>query len=249
DIRDYTSLAERMTPEENYRFVNAYNGRMGPIIQKNKGFVNQYLGDAIMSIFTESPADALKAAIEMQQTLQVYNSERKEKGRAPIRIGAGLHTGSLIMGIIGDRKRMDAATISDTVNTASRIENLTKHYGASILVSENSLEKIADREDFHLRFLGKVVVKGKQEAIGVYECFSGDQPESLERKLETLPLFEEGLENYLAGDFQEAMKAFEEVLRRNQNDAAAQLFLNRIAYYLTHGKPKEWSGVEFMDDK
>ena len=249
DIRDYTTLAESMTPEENYRFVNAYNGRMGPIIQKNKGFVNQYLGDAIMAIFPENPADALNAAVEIQRALRMYNEERKHKGREPIRIGTGLHSGSLIMGIIGDRKRMDAATISDTVNTASRIESLTKHYGASILLSEDSLSEIQDRAAFHLRFLGKVRVKGKREAIGIHECFGGDPPEVIERKLATLSLFGEGREHYLAGNFREAMAVFEEVLRANPEDTTTQLWLNRIAHYLTHGKPEGWTGIELMEEK
>jgi len=249
DIRDYTTLSESMTPEENYRFVNAYNGRMGPIIQKNGGFVNQYLGDAIMSIFTSSPDGALKAAIEMQQALRVYNTERQARGRVPVRSGAGLHAGSLIMGIIGDRKRMDAATISDTVNTASRIESLTKYYGVPILISEDSLAKMEDKKAFHLRFLGRVLAKGKREAVGVYECFDGDAPQMIELKLSTLPQFRQGREAYMSGDFRKAMDAFEAVLRANPGDAAAGLFINRIAYYLAHGKPEGWAGVELMEEK
>ena len=140
-----------MTPHENFKFVNAFNGRMGPIIQKNSGFVNQYLGDAIMAIFPKSPQDALNAAIGMQQAVITYNQERQIKGRAPMKIGIGLHTGPLIMGIIGDKNRMDAATIADTVNMASRVESLTKHYGTSILVSADSLDKIEDKADYQLR--------------------------------------------------------------------------------------------------
>ena len=249
DIRDYTTLSESMAPEQNYRFVNAYNGRMGPIIVKNHGFVNQYLGDAIMSIFLENPVDALRAAIEMQQALHIYNAERRAKGRAPIRVGAGLHSGSLIMGIIGDRKRMDAATVSDTVNTASRIESLTKHYGASILLSGDSLDKIKDKETFNLRFMGQVLVKGKRETVGIYECFDGDPPSLIEQKLVTLPKFQEGRDHYLAGNFREAMEVFEEVLRASPDDVTVELFLNRIAYFLTHGKPEGWTGVEMMEKK
>ena len=249
DIRDYTTLSESMTPEQNYRFVNAFHGRLGPIIVKNHGFVNQYLGDAIMSIFPENPVDALRAAIEMQQALRTYNVERHAKGRAPIRIGAGLHSGSLIMGIIGDRKRMDAATISDTVNTASRIESLTKHYGASILLSGDSLDKITDKEAFNLRSLGQVLVKGKRETVGIYECFDGDPPSLIEHKRVTLPKFQAAREHYLAGNFREAMDTFEEVLRANPDDTTVELFLNRIAYILTHGKPEGWTGVEMMEKK
>ncbi len=249
DIRDYTTLAETMTPEQNYRFVNAYNGRMGPIIRENGGFVNQYLGDAIMSIFPESTAGALRDAIEMQQALHIYIDERLAKERAPVRIGAGLHSGPLIMGIIGDRRRMDAATISDTVNTASRIESLTKHFGASILLSEDSLKGITNQENFSLRFLGKVLVKGKREAVGIYECFDGDLPAVIERKQATLALFREGRQHYLDGNFKEAMEALEEVLRANPDDVTTQLFLNRIANYLAHGKPEGWTGVEMMEEK
>ena len=145
------------------------------------GFVS--LGDAIMAIFPKQPEDALKAAIEMQEVFHKYNQSRQKKKRAPLKIGIGLHTGSLIMGIIGDKERMDAATIADTVNTASRIESLTKHYGVSILLSEDSLDKIENREAFHLRHLGQVLVKGKKEPVGIYECFDGDEPETIEQKL------------------------------------------------------------------
>ena len=132
---------------------------------------------------------------------------------------------------------------------ASRIESLTKHFGTSILLSEDSLEKIGDKEAFHLRFLGKVRVKGKREAIGIYECFDGDPSPMIERKLDTLSQFQEGRAYYLDGRFKEAMEAFEGVLRNNPEDATTQLFLNRIAHYLTHGKPEGWTGVELMEEK
>lgn len=175
DIRDYTSLSESMTPEENFRFVNAYAGRMGPIIQSNGGFVHQYLGDGIMAIFQNSPEDALKAALRMQETLVIYNQERISQERRPIKVGMGLHTGPLVMGIIGDQYRTEAATISDTVNTASRMEGLTKDFVANILISEESYRGISNKDDFNFRYLGKVNVKGKQKAIGVYECVEGEE--------------------------------------------------------------------------
>jgi len=85
-----------------------------------------------------------------------------------------MHTGSLVMGIIGDNNRLDPATISDTVNTAARIESLTKHYKASILLSESSLQTLTKPDEFNFRYLGKVQVKGKQQIIKIYECFDGD---------------------------------------------------------------------------
>ena len=249
DIRDYTSLSETMTPEQNFRFVNAFHGRMGPIIQKNEGFINQYLGDAIMAIFAAGPENAIQAAIDMQKRLEEYNGERLADGRSAIKMGAGLHTGPLIMGIIGDKNRMDAATIADTVNTASRIESLTKYYGTSILVSEDSLRQVKGRENFNFRYLGKVQVKGRKEPVGLYECYDGDPKELSVKKMETHPEFEKGLEQFFNRDFPEAAGTFNAVLKTNPKDQPARLFLNKSSKYTLEGVPKDWDGVEVMSFK
>ena len=170
DIRDFTELSEQMTPEDNFLFVSSFNRRMGPVIRDNGGFINQYLGDAIMAIFPNKAEDALNAAIQMQRKLLDYNAYRKKSGRVPIRMGIGMHTGPLIMGITGDQKRMDAATISDTVNTASRIESLNKKYATSIILSQETLDHIEDPGQFEIKHLDKVQVKGKKAPVSVYEC-------------------------------------------------------------------------------
>ncbi|MEM8896726.1 MAG: ATP-binding protein [Bacteroidota bacterium] len=206
DIRDYTTLSESMTPEENFGFVNAYAGRMGPIIQQNNGFVNQYLGDGIMALFQHSSRDALLACINMQQKIREYNEGRKEQERVPIRVGMGLHTGSLIMGIIGDQERTDAATISDTVNTASRMESLTKAFGTNILISEASYNQLPNKEEFTFRYLGKVKVKGRQSLVSVYECIEGDPEEEKALKLDTLSSFREAIILYYEKKYAEAIK-------------------------------------------
>ena len=249
DIRDYTSLSENMTPEENFRFVRAFNSRMGPVIDHNHGFINQYLGDAIMAIFKQSPRDALQAAIEYQQTLQHYNKQRLERQRRPISSGIGLHTGKLIMGIIGDDKRMDAATISDTVNTAARMESLNKHYATNILFSEDSLAGIGPQEDFNFRYLGKVQLKGKKRPVGVYECFDGDAPQMLELKIKTLSRFNEALRHFFDQDFQQAYQILVEVIRVNPEDLTAQLFLKECRQYLSNGVPEGWTGLNRMEVK
>ncbi|GAO42528.1 adenylate/guanylate cyclase domain-containing protein [Flavihumibacter petaseus] len=171
DIRSFATLSEKMTPEDNFGFICSFNEKMGPIIRKHNGFINQYLGDAIMAIFPLVPQDAIEAALEMQQAVADLNSRRHEKNYPHIQIGIGMHTGPLIMGITGDDERLDAATISDTVNTASRIESLTKYYKADILVTEACARGIETDAPFHLRPLGKVQVKGKKESIGIFDCF------------------------------------------------------------------------------
>ena len=251
DIRDYTSLSENMSPEENFQFVTAFNRRMGPVIQQNRGFVNQYLGDAIMALFKDTPADCLKAAIQMQRTLANYNRERKDQGLANIQLGIGLHTGPLIMGIIGDDQRMDAATISDTVNTASRIEGLTKYFKVNILLSGESLEEIQSNwsSGYHVRYLGQVLLKGKKEPTAIYECFDGDSPNVLEKKIRSQRFFEEGMNYYLSRDFAEAVRNFREVSAIDPTDQTAQMFLEKANQLIDEGVPKNWTGVEVMSFK
>jgi two-component system, sensor histidine kinase ChiS len=249
DIRGYTTLSEEMTPEENFNFINAFNLRMGPLIQKNHGFVNQYLGDAIMALFPTKPEDALQAAVEMQKKLSEYNTGRTNKNRTPIRIGIGMHTGSLIMGITGDDLRMDAAIISDTVNSASRVENLSKYYGANILLSESSIENLQDSESFHFRYLGKVQVKGKNNSLKIFECIDGDGDAIVEKKKATLEAFTDGMNNYFAKDFAMAAVGFQQVLKVNPDDATARLFLQKSGQFIATGVPQDWDGVEVMDSK
>ncbi|MCB9351457.1 MAG: response regulator [Lewinellaceae bacterium] len=246
DIRGYTTLAETMSPSDNFRFVNALNGRLGPYIRSNQGFINQYLGDAIMAIFPREPVDALQAAVQMQETLQEYNRYRQKKNRRPIRLGMGIHTGPLIMGIIGDKKRMDAATISDTVNAASRVESLTKYYGVNILLTEESLQHIPNQEDCLLRYLGKVQVIGKKKPLGLYECFNGDEPWQRKQKLESLSEFREAVENYFRQDFWDAGHAFENLLQRYPQDGAARFFLGEARRLASEGAPEGWTGVVEM---
>ncbi len=256
DIRDYTTLAENMSPEDNFRFVSAFNSRVGPVIYENKGFVNQYLGDGIMALFPKNPFDALQAAIQMQQTIQQYNAERAAVNRPPIRVGMGLHTGPLIMGIIGDVQRMEAATIADTVNTAARIESLTKYYGVNILISGESLEKLEEKAQdlaevphFNLRYLGLVQVKGKKEPVAIYECFDGDMPKQFEKKKATSQLFSGAMRAYYDRDFSAAQEAFRSVLAQNPDDQTAQLLLGRLDGLLLAGVADDWTGIEKMTSK
>ncbi|GAA4300739.1 hypothetical protein GCM10023163_22870 [Aestuariibaculum suncheonense] len=249
DIRDYTSLSESMTPEQNFKFVNAYVGRMGPLIQKNKGFVNQYLGDGIMALFPENATHALQATIDMQQMIIQYNKRRVSEGFRPLSVGMGLHTGELVMGIIGDVYRNDTAIIADTVNTASRMEGVTKFYGAKIIISDSSLSTITNKEDFNFRYLGKVRVKGKYNTMGIYECFDGDEDDSIVLKRKTLSKFEEGMTYFFAKEFPKASVAFDSVLSIHPTDLVAKYFLNKSAEYTISGAPEHWDYVNTIPDK
>lgn len=249
DIRAYTTLSEQMSPTENFKFVQAFNSRMGPLIKANNGFINQYLGDGMMAIFPNNSSDALEAAIQMQQSLHTYNAQRIEANRQPIQIGIGMHRGSLMMGIIGDENRMDAATISDTVNTAARIESLTKHYKCNILLSESYINEIENRQLFNCRYLGQVQVMGKQQVIKIYECFDGDLPQQKTLKLTTLSLFNRAIQLYFNQSFEEAISVFENILAQNPKDKTAELFLNKAILMNSQPLSSDWTGIEMMHKK
>ncbi|TAF33592.1 MAG: response regulator, partial [Oscillatoriales cyanobacterium] len=136
DIREFTTLSEQMTPEDNFKFINSYLSHMEPLIVENRGFIDKYIGDAIMALFSEGADDAVRAGIAMLHALVEYNQERASAGYIPIKIGVGINTGSLMLGIVGGPSRMDGTVISDAVNLASRIESLTKKYGVSLLITD-----------------------------------------------------------------------------------------------------------------
>lgn len=250
DIREYTKIAEGMTPRQNFKFINSYVGKMGPVIQANNGFVNHYLGDGILALFPHTPREALQSAIDMQKAIHNYNKRREKEGYLPISVGMGLHTGPLIMGIIGDHLRNDTAIISDTVNAASRLEGITKFYGAQIILSEDSLKAIKDQQSFGLRFLGRVKVMGKEKSLGIYECFDGDrEEESIRLKTKNLKLFEKGIDLFMNGKFPKASAAFDKVLSQNPQDRVARYFVSKSAEFTLSGFPEDWDVVTSMDEK
>jgi class 3 adenylate cyclase len=249
DIRGFTALSEKLSPRDNFLFINSFNKQMGPIIRENKGFIMQYLGDGFMALFPGGSQHALRASVQMHVALEEYNRERIEKGRSPVKIGIGMQNGDLIMGITGDVERLDAAIISDTVNTASRIEGLSKHFGTSILITGRCRENLSHPEEFDFRYLGPVQVIGKQKPIDLYECINGDSPALLDHKLRTLDTFDKGMDLYFKKEFAMAAVTFQQIFKKNREDLTAKLFLNRAAHLITQEIEDDWKGVQSMTTK
>ncbi|GBF39084.1 7TM diverse intracellular signaling domain-containing protein [Leptospira johnsonii] len=238
DIRSFTTLSEQMTPAENFNFINSYLSRMSPIIQRHNGFIDKFIGDAIMALFQRNVIDAVSAGVEMQRYLKEYNEHRNRQGYIPIQIGVGIHSGSLMLGTIGAEERLEGTVISDTVNLASRIESLTKVYGSRIAVSESTIEEVKKDGKFHFRFLDRVKVKGKQRPVSVYEVFDGDEPEHQDLKLKTKESYEKGVKAFYSNSFEEAKHQFENVISLFPDDKATQLYLKRL-YPVTHDRKLE----------
>lgn len=227
DIRDFTALSEKMPPEETFKFINAYLSRMEPAIVENNGFIDKYIGDAIMALFSGSADDAVKAGISIQHRLAEYNQYRLQKGYEPINIGIGINTGSLMLGTVGGKNRMDGTVISDTVNLAARLESLTKNYDVALLISHLTLSRLQNPTKYSIRFIDKVIVKGKSKAVAIFEVLDGDEPKIKEAKLATKSMFEEGVFLYHQDSIQAAAQQFKDVLTINPKDTVAQIYLNR----------------------
>jgi class 3 adenylate cyclase len=249
DIRSFTHLSEQMTPQENFNFINAYLRRVSPIIRKYNGFIDKYMGDAIMALFPSQPNDAMQAAIAMQQTVAQYNIERANSGYSAISIGIGLHTGRVMLGTIGEEARMEGTVISDAVNLAARLEGLSKIYGAPIIISGDLIFNLDNPAHYKFRFLDKVKVKGKEEAVSIFEILEGQPEEVVALKLQAQDNFERGLLHYHSQEFAEARERFQAALAINPNDMAIQLYLRRVEHYISYGVPVDWEGVEALTEK
>ncbi|MGE5660546.1 MAG: ATP-binding protein [Actinomycetota bacterium] len=249
DIRSFTALSEGMSPQENFNFINDYLRRVSPVIRAHNGFIDKYIGDAIMALFPNSADDALSSAIAMQKQVALFNEERQQNEEVPIAIGLGLHTGSLMLGTIGEAQRMQSTVIADAVNLASRLEGLTKLYGAGILISHKTLCSLDYAQEHHFRFLDRVIVKGKKVAVAVFEVYDGDSEQQKRLKLKSQPRFEVAVFLYYQQQFDEAKAIFQEVLQINPHDRAAMLYVKRCEKYQLYGVPEGWEGVEALDEK
>lgn len=246
DVRGWTMLSEGMSPQENFNFINAYLRRVSPVIKEHGGFIDQYYGDGVMALFPEAPDGAVMCAIAMHAAVSGYNKEREKEGFQPIGIGVGLHTGDLMLGIIGNEERMQGAVVADAVNLAARLERLTRIYGTSVTLSETTLSRLKEPDKYKHRFVDKVRVKGKKESVTVYEVFDGDPQPVVELKEQTKSSFEEGLRLYYERKFSESSVHFNRVLEKNPEDMAARIYLKRCAKYMVNGVPDDWSGIETL---
>jgi predicted ATPase/class 3 adenylate cyclase len=249
DIRGYTSLSEQLSVDENFRFLNGFMPRMTAHIAQRSGVVARFTGDGIMAFFPERPADAVAACVAMRSELRRYNAERAQKGRPQIDVGIGLHTGPLMIGVIGDQERLETTLISDTVNTAARMEGLTKEFQVGIIASETTISALGPAERRDTRCVGDVLVKGKSYPTRVFDIFGGDGPQVVERKRQTADEFAKGVAAWRDGDLSLARSTFEHVLSENPADATARRYALRAASESERGVSGEWTGVEVMAHK
>lgn len=227
DIVDFTSLSEKMSPPENFRFINSYLRYMEPCVSKNQGFIDKYIGDAIMALFNGCADDAVRSGIMMLKEVEAFNRQDNQTNHPPIRIGIGINTGVLMLGTIGGEHRMDSTVISDAVNLAARLEKLTRDYSVPLLISHHTFAKLDCPEEYAIRKVDQVKVKGKSELVTVYEVFDADPPALRDAKLATVEMFDEALSLYEARKFRDATELFFSCMNQNPGDTVVRNYLEK----------------------
>lgn len=242
DIAGFTTISEKMSPEELVSLLNNYLSKMSEIIINNNGTIDKYIGDAIMAIFgapvhsTVHAKDACLSAIEYQKKLAQFRDESSIKIFARI----GINTGEMIVGnmgcSIGTQNRFDYTVMGDEVNLASRLESINKYYGTYIMISENT-HKLLNNE-FTVRTLDFVKVKGKEKAVLIYELYGLNEDINEDIK-SFIKKHELALDFYKNRNWEQSELIFEELYKKN-NDKVAKIYLERIEYFKTSPPSEDW---------
>jgi class 3 adenylate cyclase len=249
DIRGFTTMAEGMGPNGTFRFINRYLGHMEAEIHREQGFINDIFGDGIMALFHCGADAALRAALGMLAAVERFNAVLVEEGKEPIRVGIGMNSGPLMLGTIGGKDRLSCTVVGDPANAAARVESMTKLYGATVLITHKTRERLEDPSRYRLRELDWVQAKGKQEPMVVYEVLDAEAPALAEAKWESRESFAEGLRLYREGSFDAAKRTFEACFAEAPQDGAAELYISRCARHLELGTAADWDGVTRLESK
>ena len=225
DIRQFTTRSEQLSPKDTFAFLNHFLGQIGPVIQDHQGFIDKYLGDGIMALFSGGADPAVQGAIAILRQLACFNQENPHI--EPIELGIGIHTGPLMLGIVGETKRLDGTAIGDTVNLAARLEQLTKDYAAPLLVSQRTVEYLVNPDAYQIRRLGTVTVKGKSQVTTLYEVFDGDSEALRAQKQQTLTTFAQAVQAYEQQQWTEAIAGFQVCLTSCPEDSVARRYCDR----------------------
>ncbi len=253
DVRGFTKLTEELSAQGTVSLLNDYFTIMVDCIQNEGGMLDKFIGDAIMTAFgipmahDDDDDRAVRAAVSMIRELREWNKEREARGQMSVDMGIGLNTDIVVSGNIGSPKRMDYTVIGDGVNLAARLESACKQYAARILISENTFAKL--RGTYRSREIDRVVVKGKTEPVSVYEILDYHEEETFPNVMEVLNHFKSGLQYYRAGKWDDAIAAFGEALKLNEDDKLTQMYVERCEHLKADPPGDDWNGIWVMKEK
>lgn len=247
DLRSFTACSEGLGPTETVSMLNEYFQEMVTCITMHGGIVDKFIGDAIMAVWGtpfQSPGDAdraVEASLSMLDRLEILNKVRANRGQFPLKIGIGINSGTMVSGNIGSEHRMEYTVIGDAVNMGSRLEGATKEYGISVLISENTRQKL--QSNISLREIDVIVVKGKTKPQAVWEPLASNMV-----GCRGIDLFTDALQRYREADFSGAAKVFQAAIEVMPEDGPSKVYLERCRE-LMQSPPENWDGVWHMTNK
>lgn len=253
DIRGFTTISEELGPQPTVALLNEYFTIMVECVQKQSGMLDKFIGDAIMAVFGlpvrhDDDADrAVRAAVSMISELRHWNQRRAAFGKVPVDIGIGINTDKVVSGNIGSPKRMDYTIIGDGVNLASRLEGACKQYHTHILIAENTLRQL--RGTYRMREVDRVVVKGKQEPVAIFEILDYHNEETFPNLMEAVNAFKSGLAYYRSRQWDKAIDGFAEASFLNAQDQLPRIYVDRCQQYKMEPPAETWSGEWIMKTK
>jgi len=251
DIRGFTSISEKLTPEELVRLLNEYLTAMTNVVFKYEGLLDKYMGDAIMAVFgapldqPDHPQRACLTALNMMNELHRLQNKWQEEGRPALNIGIGINTGDMVVGNMGSEMRFDYTVMGDMVNLGSRLEGINKEYGSNIIISEFTYKVVKD--EMCCRELDWVRVKGKKMPVKIYELLGEKNDESEWKNF--IAGFEEGLAFYRASKWNEAIASFQNILTIRAEDEASRIYIERCKNLKEEPPAQPWDGVFTMKTK
>lgn len=252
DIAKFSTISEKLSPAKLIEWLNRYLSEMTDIIMGYGGYLDKYIGDAIVAAFG-TPLDqhdhavkACYAAIDNQKKLAELSREFMAEGLGEIKARIGINSGVVLVGNVGSQNRLSYTIIGDEVNLGARLEAANKHFGTSTMISENTYELAKDY--IEARELDIIRVVGKEKPVKVYELIDKNG-ETQKIKRELLEIYEKGLEEYRKREWQKALLLFLDALDKDPNDGPSQTYLNRCELYVQNEPPEDWDGVYTMQEK
>tara|TARA_Y100001954_G_C15685832_1_gene540183 strand:- start:156 stop:1064 length:909 start_codon:yes stop_codon:yes gene_type:complete len=253
DIRAFTQISAEIGPQETVSMLNDYFSTMVEVISEHGGMLDKYIGDALMAVFGvpylqhDDANRALVSGLRMLDGLERFNRTWVPKGNKPIKIGIGLNTDLVLSGNIGSPKRMDFTVIGDGVNVAAKLEAANKFYGTKMLITE--FTKAALTEDVPLREVDRVLVKGRSDALTIFEPLDSIPTSERETLNTLLGPYTEGLEFYRNRNWGLAFQAFEAARQIKKDDRLTQVYLDRCAQHIHKPPSDDWNGVYSLMEK
>lgn len=251
DIRGFTSISEKLSPEGLTSFLNEYLTPMTDILIRRQGTLDKYMGDAIMAFWgapitqPDHATRACLAALDMMADLRVMRERWRREGKPDIDIGIGLNTGNMRVGFMGSERMRNYTLLGDNVNLGSRLEGVNKEYGTNIIISEYTFA--AAQGAIYARELDAIRVKGKREPVVIYELRGAGTPGPEEQRF--LDTFQAALAHYKARRFAEAREGFKSAHALGGDDYTSAKYMHRCEAFLATPPPDDWDGVYEMKTK